>query len=282
MASEYSAKGYGGALGRVHSVGWQTDVALREMEGAEVVEDVGCLVVRTRANPGYRWGNYLLLDRAPEAGDWDRWVGRYEEAFPRAGHLAFGVDDPSGAVGDAGELRALGLEAAVNAVLLAEGPQGLRAPREASVEATFRPLRSDRDWEQAIDLGIESDELADTPEVRAYLGSRMSARRAVCELGRGAWLGAFVEDEMCAGLGIFAVGSGHARLQDVETHPAHRRKGLARNLVHAAGDFAAHELEAPSLVTAADPDYHAIAMYEALGFVERERQARLERVRPGD
>jgi GNAT superfamily N-acetyltransferase len=106
----------------------------------------------------------------------------------------------------------------------------------------------------------------------------MRAVRRVCEQGHGAWFGAFYEEEMRAGLGIFSVGSGVARFQAVDTHPAHRRQGLASHLILTAGVYALSELGAETLVISADPDYHAIDIYRSLGFVERERQVQLERV----
>jgi hypothetical protein len=42
--------------------------------------------------------------------------------------------------------------------------------------------------------------------------------------------------------------------------------------VHDAGRVAIEQFDAQHLVIVADADYHAKALYESLGFVERERQ----------
>ena len=53
---------------RITSLGLRTDVALRVLEGAEVVDRGDHLVIRSLDNPGFWWGNFLLLDAVPEAG----------------------------------------------------------------------------------------------------------------------------------------------------------------------------------------------------------------------
>jgi GNAT superfamily N-acetyltransferase len=94
---------------------------------------------------------------------------------------------------------------------------------------------------------------------------------------RGRSFGAFRDEQLQSGLGIFSAGSGTARFQSVETHPAHRRQGLAGNLLIAAGQYAHTRLRAGTLVIAAEPDYPAINIYRSLGFHERERHVQLER-----
>ncbi len=77
---------------RIESIGWQTDLRLRELEGAEILARADHLLVRTPENPGFRWGNFLVLGRMPAAGEAERWLNRFSEAFPTAGYVALGVD----------------------------------------------------------------------------------------------------------------------------------------------------------------------------------------------
>ena len=44
------------------SLAWRTDLALLLAAGSEVDDRGDHLVVRTPANPGFYWGNFLLLD----------------------------------------------------------------------------------------------------------------------------------------------------------------------------------------------------------------------------
>jgi GNAT superfamily N-acetyltransferase len=106
----------------------------------------------------------------------------------------------------------------------------------------------------------------------------MTTIRGVCEAGHGAWLGAFRENEMQSGLGIFDIESGVARFQDVDTHPAHRRQGLATYRLLAAEQYARTHFDTSTLVIAADPENHAISIYRSLGFGVHEQHIQLERL----
>ena len=259
---------------RVKSIGWQTDLTLRRLEGAEIVEGEEHLVVRSAENPGFWWGNFILVDAPPKPGDADRWIGQFNAAFPDAGHVAIGIDSPSGQRGAIEELAALGMRTDVYTVL---STATVRRPSREPPAATFRRVASDGDWRKATDLWVANDDLRDTPGHREFVKRRLHAARRVCEQGHGAWFGAFREGEMHAGLGIFRAGPGLARFQAVDTHPAHRRQGLASHLLFTAGQYALTELGASTLLIYADPEYHAIGIYRSLGFSDREQHVQLER-----
>jgi predicted GNAT family acetyltransferase len=91
------------------------------------------------------------------------------------------------------------------------------------------------------------------------------------------WFGAFLDDVLVSQLGLVSASPGLARFQSVETHPAHRGRGLASTLVHAASQFGFAELGAQTLVMVADPDYVAVRIYRALGFIDAEIQLQAER-----
>jgi ribosomal protein S18 acetylase RimI-like enzyme len=259
---------------RVESLGWRTDLELRVLEGAEVVTGADHVVVRSPENAGYRWGNFMLLAALPGPGEAERWIGRFRAAFPGARHIAIGIDRAEGRREAVEELVALGLGVELSTVL---STTRLRPPARAAPRAVFRPLASDSDWQAAAELDLAaSEEPSDSRSHREYLRRRMSARRRVCEAGHGAWFGAFRAQEMHAGLGIFNAGDGLARFQDVDTHPAHRREGLASHLLLAAGRYAQTRLAASTLVIAADPEYHAIDIYRSLGFGDREQHLQFE------
>lgn len=260
---------------RVRSIGWRTDLALRRLEGAEIQDEEDHLVVRTAANPTYRWGNFLLFDAPPRADDAARWTRLFERAFPGAGYVAIGIDSPAGELGELAGFSAAGVTATTDAVL---STSELRAPERDPPAAVLRELRGDADWRRALALRLAMEGQAHEPGYEEFLERQLRAQRRVCERGHGAWFGAFAGDEMCSSLGIFDAGAGVARFQNVDTHPAYRRRGLASGLLLAAGAYARASLAADTLVIAADPDYFAIELYGALGFRERERHVQLERV----
>jgi GNAT superfamily N-acetyltransferase len=73
------------------------------------------------------------------------------------------------------------------------------------------------------------------------------------------------EPEILSKLGIF-VHNGIARLQDVATARDQRRKGYAGYLVGFAVSHALQTLGARGAALLADSDYHAVTLYEKLGF----------------
>jgi GNAT superfamily N-acetyltransferase len=176
------------------SLGWQTDLRLRRLEGAEIVEHDDHMIIRTPLNRSYRWGNVTRRHAAPRAGDGavDRAV---QAGLPRRGLSRDRRRQPLRRVG--GDRRAA---------------RSRRAGRDAGYSG--------------------------------FIERQMRAIRNVCEARHGAWFGAFRDDRLQRGLGIFSAGAGTARFQSVETHPAHRRQGLASNLLIAAGHYANTTLKA--------------------------------------
>jgi ribosomal protein S18 acetylase RimI-like enzyme len=78
-----------------------------------------------------------------------------------------------------------------------------------------------------------------------------------------------------------ADGNGVARYQDVETHPAARRQGLAGTLVRQAGRYALAQLAARTLVIVTEPDQQAIRVYRSCGFEVTQDQVSFERAPEG-
>jgi GNAT superfamily N-acetyltransferase len=259
----------------IDSLGWRTDVRLRQLEGARVEERADHLVIRTEANPAYRWGNFLLLRSPVYGGGIERWIDRFQAVFPAADYVALGIDSRAGNPGAEEELIAAGLSIDVDTVLSA---RALRTPARAPAGAEFRALESERDWQQVLELGALTAENAESSRYRKFAVRQMQAIRRVCERGHGAWFGAFADGELRSSLGIFSADPGVARFQGVETHPEHRRQGLAGNLLFAASEWARDELDAKCLVIAADPNYFAIEMYRSLGFAEHDHKVYLSRV----
>lgn len=258
---------------RIASLGFRTDVMLLKLGGSVVVDRGGHLVVRTPANPGFHWGNFLLFDTPPRAGDAARWRALFEAEFPEAEHLAFGVDGVAGTAGETTEHQALGTTADVSTVLTAD----LLVSSVPTPPADIRALSSDDDWHQALALDFACYGAPVDEGSRSFAERRVAGYRSLCEAGHGSWIGAFVEGRLRAGAGLFGTGPGLARFQNVETHPDFRRRGLASAVIHHAGQYALPDLPARTLVIVADPEDHAIQLYRTLGFVDTERQVELHR-----
>ena len=256
---------------RVTSLGFRTDVTLRILEGAEVTDRGDHLVVRTPDNPDFWWGNFLLLARVPRPGEAGGWLARFAEEFPAARHVALGVDTADGSTELPPDLAAAGLQVERAAVLTAAE---VRPPGRVNTDAAVRPLGSDADWRQSVDLALRCSDAGDET---GYLQRRAVARRRMARAGIGAWFGAFDRSRLLAQLGLFDVGNGCARYQHVETDPAARRRGLAGTLVWHAGRYGREVLGTRMFVIVADPADEAIRVYRAAGFADRQGQLSLER-----
>lgn len=260
----------------IRSLGYRTDLLVRRLAGSEVVDMGDHIVVRTPANPDFYWGTFLLVAAPVAPGDGRRWLALFSAEFPRADHVAIGIDGTGGDAGDISEFLKVGMAMSVNTVLTASD---LHAPARPHPDATCRALTTDDDWEQATALrvAVASDGGQDSAEHRRFLEDRIDEARRLVESGTAAHFGAFVDGRLWSSLGLVADGAGLACLQDVETHPAGRRRGLAGTLVHAAGLHGLRHLGARTVVIVADPDGPATGLYQSLGFVGTERQVELLR-----
>jgi RimJ/RimL family protein N-acetyltransferase len=251
----------------IQSLGYRTDLFFSRLNG-EVTDRGEYLSVQTPSNPTFWWGNYLLFKRAPVVGDAANWLEAFHTEHRTAQHIAIGFD--SREPGDTSEFTlpfeqgGAGLTLETSDVMTATA---LHEPPHPNQEAELRPLRSDADWAARLEL---------SRAVHTWGGEFMErsnlARRAQVAAGHGQWFGAFLDGQLVSSLGVFNVGDGLGRFQSVETHPAFERRGLCGTLVHFAGTRALSSPSVDRLVMVADPEYHAIRVYESVGFQTQERQ----------
>lgn len=267
--------------------GWATELT-KWRPSAEIVECDDCIVVRTPGNPSWYWGNCLILAEAPRDEDVGHWLARFAREIgdrqPASRHVAIGVNPPW-----QGERRpawqAAGLKPYVNAVMRLV-PGELAAPRPVQAhEVVVRPIA----WPDEVPAIVEL-ECADT-HGHDVAGYRLVRERAFAELarlqaeGRAEWFGLWCDGVLAADCGLLRPEprpGATARFQRVATHPAWRRRGLARALVHAASRFALERWQAGEVVMIADPGDVAIALYRSLGWREFEREWGFERKAPQD
>jgi ribosomal protein S18 acetylase RimI-like enzyme len=262
------------------SLVWATDIDVLAVDGVVERRD-GYLVVRSPSHPAFYWGNLLLFPDPPAAGDGARWERRFEAEFrdePGVEHVTFAWDRVDGAVGAAGPefvSRGYELEQTVGLVGAAAGLHP--HPRENG-EVVVHTLDPDGDsdlWDQVVELQVGSrDDHLEEQAHRDFCRRRLSDRRALFRAGRGGWYVATYpgEREVLGSCGIVVTG-GRGRFQVVDTAAAHRRKGICSRLVVEAANRAAGLHGADRFVIAADPDYHALGLYESLGFRRAERVA---------
>jgi ribosomal protein S18 acetylase RimI-like enzyme len=261
----------------IRSLVWATDIDVLARDH-EVYRRPDHWAIHSPGNPTFWWGNFLLFDDAPGLGDGQRWEEIFSAEFgarPDVTHRTFAWDRVDGAVGEAeSELVANGYKLEATSGLIAT-PEQIRPHARANTEATVRSLdpRHGHDtelWEQvlAIQLAQAPPEHSDDYH-RNFLQTRQNGLRDRFSAGDGSWYVALVDGVVVGSLGI-VVTEGRARFQTVDTAGAYRRRGVATRLVHDAAQHAAAHHAVRRFVMAADPNYHAIGIYESLGFTRAE------------
>lgn len=260
----------------VRSLGYRTDLALLRYGGSEVEDRGDHLVVRSPDNPTFWWGNFVLLDRPPEPGPEaaQRWLDVFADAFPDAAHLAIGVDGAGGTGDDLAGFVELGLSADMSSVMTA---QSVHEPPHPNRVASYRPLSSDQDWAELVELAVAVEERHEEVSYRVFAEARARTARQLTDAGYGAWFGAFVDGRLLSSMGLVRADEELARFQNVETHPAARGQGLAGTLVHHVSQYGFQTLGVQTLVMVADPEYLAIRLYRGLGFTSSETQLGVDR-----
>ena len=259
----------------INSLGYQTDLALLRLGGSEIEDRGDHIVVRSPHNPGHWWGNYLLLQSPPAADDTDRWLKAFANEFPEAEHIALGFDSVDGSADDLFPFTNRGLSVEGQAVMTATR---VHEPPRPNRDAEYRALSSDKDWEQLIELHMCCiGEGLDSQAYHEFAVAKVATVRRLVESGHGAWFGAFEDNRLLSGMGLFYAGTGLARFQSVETHPDARGRGLAGTLVHHVSSYGFTQLRARTLVMVADPGYLAIRVYRSVGFAETETQLQAEK-----
>lgn len=243
-----------------------------------IVADRGDYVlVRTPTNPTYHWGNFLMWRRPPTTGDRARWEAAFLEEFGESResrHVSLCWDVP----GEDGEAFAEFVDvgyAADRGVALVARPDELVDHPRSNREVEVRWLDPDADaalWDAVVELQVATREPGHPEQYhRQFVTARMQDRRARFRDGDGAWFVALLADGTVAASCGVVVTDGRARYQAVDTAVDHRRRGIASRLVVDAGRHAVERFGATLLVIGADADYHALPLYESLGFVVREQ-----------
>jgi ribosomal protein S18 acetylase RimI-like enzyme len=250
------------------SVAFATDLVARVAEGAVVESADGYRIVRSPANPAFRWGNFLLADAGADLSDPGAWSQRHRDAFPGLDFVAVGVDDAAPELDDAAWIAA-GFEV--------ERPVVLRAPAaRVRADGDVEEVCGDAAWDEV--LAIALDEGSDEPGYADFERRRVAAERASCESGNAVWLGLRAGGRIAGALGVLPTPGGVARYQNVGTLTAFRRRGIAGRLVRAGAAVAADRWGCGDLVIVADADGPAIGLYRRLGFQDAEIQVQLTRM----
>ena len=136
---------------RVNSLGFRTDLMLRLLEGGKIVDHGDYLTLHSPQNPTFWWGNFLLM---PESGAARR-GGQVDVAIrpglPGRRHMAIGVDGTGGCTAPPASYLEAGFRLECSTVMTATA---VREPPHRNEAAQYRPLETEDDWRQAVELRI--------------------------------------------------------------------------------------------------------------------------------
>lgn len=242
----------------VRSIALTTDLALAATRG-RITDRGGYLVVETPDDPGYYYGNLLVLPAPPQAGDVARWVRTFSDEFgenPAIRHVTLCWDGITGDAGAADELRGAGFSIDRYEVMVADTVDALPSALPIR-ELTADELTTTADL--AWMIGDRHDET-----YRQFLYRRAAWHRDLVGRGIARFYGAFDGAKLVASLGIVRVVD-VGRYQDVQTLPVYRRRGLARALLATAANAALAE-GAERVVIVAEPESAAGRLYARAGF----------------
>ncbi|MCA9524240.1 MAG: GNAT family N-acetyltransferase, partial [Myxococcales bacterium] len=217
---------------------------------------------------------------APAEGDIDAWCSLFLNEFadlPGVTHATFGWDAPDGEQGRAAEFVAAGFTLERANVLVSTA---LSDTARINGELDVRPIDGTKEWLRATEIQFRCapSRYRSHAGYRAFLTKRMDGYRQMVRAGLGHWYGAFIEDAMVGGCGLFGAGN-VARFQMIGTDPVFQHQGVCTTLLVESGRRALAE-GARKLVIVAEAESSAEAVYRKAGFERHEVQLGLERA-PG-
>lgn len=257
----------------VRSLGLSTDLQLLALRG-RIVDRGDYLVISTPDDPGYYYGNLLVLPAPPQIGEVAFWTRRFADEVgkePDTQHVTLMWDGTTGDVGAREELETAGFTIQVVQTMTAR----VREIAAALIEdIAIRPLSPD-DVLATADLGFAIGDRHDDA-YRRFLDRRTEWQRSLVAAGSAQFWGAYDADVLVGSLGLVSLGD-VARYQDVQTAATHRKRGIASALLAAAARSSACETVVIEVLPGADAE----RVYQRAGFEVIELTASACRYPPG-
>jgi ribosomal protein S18 acetylase RimI-like enzyme len=261
---------------------FRTDVFLTAFDG-EVHDRGRYLVLRTPTNPTYHWGNFLLYPDPPTADAFPTWLEDHARELPEHPHVILSWDRPEGVTGETDAFVRAGFEVD-DGVVLSATKQGLIRSKRVREEIAVAPLETDAHWEEAsrvLTNAFAERRTGSLDDLHAFVVRQLERYRAMQSRGLGQWYGAYVDGAMASTLGLVRVDASElGRFQLVGTDPRFANRGACSTLLYEVARRALEEQGFETLVLAADGGYHAVKVYESVGFRPTERLFSLMRKAP--
>jgi hypothetical protein len=260
----------------MNNLGFLTDFKLLGTD-SRVTEYANYFLVKTPSNPTFIDGNCLVLKSPKLLQDKERLERDFKthfEARTNQHHLSFKlmeiVSDEllQAYLGDQYEYDKL-------AVMTYEAAKDLAIVRENKA-SEIRAFSLNSDWEQWTKNEIEERPIIFTEaSFKGYLLGRRLVYRQLVEQGFGNFYGVFQNGELLASAGLY-VFDNIGRFQQVRTIEKARRQGMCRALIQFI--YTQNATQMQEAVMVADEEYHALKLYEGLGFESKQNQYSLTKV----
>jgi len=242
----------------IRSLALKTELGLAATRGT-ITDRGDYVVIETPDDPGYYFGNLLLLSAPPQVGEVAYWTRKFGEELGKNAairHVTLWWDTVTGDAGAEDELLAAGFRIDRNLLLTAER---VTAPAHAISQLSPEQVLDTEDLGWAT--GDRHDE-----NYREFLKRRARWQSSLVARGLAKFFGVYDQGELVASLGIVPMGN-VARYQDVQTAVTHRRRGLAGALLATA----AREVPSSRYAIMAEPGGEAERVYTRVGFRVAER-----------
>lgn len=248
----------------------RTDLEMTAVDG--VVDSLeSCIQVRSPENPGYYWGNYLLLPEPPEANQLESWVDLFRDRFQSYREVEHVLLRWDGAVLEPqaqARARALGMTEDAGPGMIATQliDSQLLDPGNQHVE--IRPLDFDGEFDRIEQLNQQCDpnESSGSPQYRLFKERMRQSWRKRVRAGMATWWGAFLDEQLVGQCGMVSCSDRLGRYQAVETHPDFRRRGVCSTLISTVGQDALGRGGCRALLLGVDGEGPALGLYRRLGF----------------
>lgn len=255
---------------KIKSLAFQTDLFFHRFSGV-VLEYEDFLVVKTPGHPTYFWGNLIYFSSPPTNDSFLKWKMIFRDQFQsmNVDHMTFSWDSPEGIGGETSKFIEDGFDLEKSVVMTATE---VIAPQKINNQIVIRPITTEREWALVIENHVQARALKfNEAPYRKFEKTKMANYKLMVQEHKGVWMGAFLGDQLVGDLGLFVEGA-LARFQVVGTHPDFRRQGICSTLIYHTYQEAIERMGAREFIIVADPDYHAMKIYESLGFRSSEMQ----------
>jgi RimJ/RimL family protein N-acetyltransferase len=250
-----------GEFGWLRSLALLSDLVVLGTAATVKVTD-SWLSVRTPDMPTLRLGNAVLFPRPPTVTDVPSWPELLQtEVGPGAaahGRLAWEGGQPERATYQA--FADIGYEPYDSLSMVTTTLN----TRSGSSNVSIRLIRDTADW---VDLLAFQDPSRQAPGgARSGLAAkRIGLYQTRAKQGTGAWFAGYRDGSVVGCCGVM-IGHRIARFQGLKTSPEYRRSGIGVSLVRAASEWALSVDGVKQLVAVVDPDYHALRLFQSIGF----------------